>query len=41
MEYDKIIDFDTLTIEDCDRFYRNGKTIEINDGRVVSIMEET
>ena len=41
MKYEKIIDFDTLTIEDCDRFLQNGKTITINDGRIIDIMEET
>ena len=40
MEYDKIIDLDGITLEDCERFYENEKRLIVNDGRVVDIVEE-
>lgn len=40
MNYSKVIDLDSITLEDCERFYENGKRLIINDGRVVDIMEE-
>ena len=40
MEYDKIIDLDGITLEDCERFYANGKRLIVNDGRVADIVEE-
>lgn len=40
MYYDKIIDLDSITLEDCERFYKNGKRLIVNDGRVVNIVEE-
>ena len=40
MDYDKIIDLDSITLEDCKRFYENGKRMIVNDGRIVDIVEE-
>lgn len=40
MDYSKVIDLDSITKEDCERFYANGKRLIINDGRVVNIVEE-
>lgn len=40
MNYDKIIDLDSLTLSDCERFYENNKRLIINDGKVIDIMEE-
>lgn len=40
MDYSKIMDLDNITLKDCDRFYKNGKSIILNDGRVVNVMEE-
>lgn len=40
MDYSKVIDLDNITLEDCERFYENGKRLIVNDGRVVSIVEE-
>lgn len=40
MDYSKVIDLDGITLEDCERFYANGKRLIINDGRVVDIVEE-
>lgn len=40
MDYNKVIDLDGVTLEDCDRFYTNGKRLIVNDGRVVDIVEE-
>ena len=40
MDYSKVIDLDNIILEDCERFYENGKRLIINDGRVVNIVEE-
>ena len=40
MNYSKVIDLYGITLEDCERFYTNGKRLIINDGRVVDIVEE-
>lgn len=40
MDYSKVIDLDSITLEDCERFYVNGKRLIVNDGRVVNIVEE-
>ena len=40
MDYSKVIDLDGITLEDCERFYANGKILIVNDGRVVDIVEE-
>ena len=40
MDYSKVIDLDSITKEDCERFYANGKRLIINDGIVVDIVEE-
>ena len=40
MDYSKIIDLDSITLEDCERLYENGKKLIVNDGRVVDIVEE-
>lgn len=40
MDYNKVIDLDSITLEDCERFYKNRKRLIINDGRVVDIVEE-
>lgn len=37
MDYNKIIDLDSITLEDCERFYQNGKRVVINDGRIVNV----
>ena len=39
MDYSKVIDLDGITLEDCERFYANGKRLIINDGKVVDIVE--
>ena len=40
MDYSKVIDLDSITLEDCERFYANGKRLIVNDGRIVYIVEE-
>lgn len=40
MDYSKVIDLDSITKEDCERFYTNGKRLIVNDGRVINIVEE-
>lgn len=40
MDYSKVIDLDSIALEDCERFYVNGKRLIVNDGRVVNIVEE-
>ena len=40
MDYSKVIDLNSITLEDCERFYKNGKRLIVNDGRVVNIVEE-
>ena len=40
MDYNKVIDLDGITLEDCERFYEKGKRLIVNDGRVVHIVEE-
>ena len=40
MDYSKVIDLYGITLEDCERFYANGKRLIVNDGRVVNIVEE-
>ena len=40
MDYSKVIDLNSITKEDCERFYANGKRLIINDGRVVAIVEK-
>lgn len=40
MDYSKVIDLDSITLEDCERFYNNEKRLIVNDGRVVDIVEE-
>ena len=40
MDYNKVIDLDGITKEDCERFYANGKRLIINDGRIIDIVEE-
>ena len=40
MDYNKVIDLYGITLEDCERFYENGKRLIVNDGRVVDIVEE-
>ena len=40
MDYNKVINLDGVTLEDCERFYANGKRLIVNDGRVINIVEE-
>ena len=40
MDYSKVIDLNSITKEDCERFYENGKRLIVNDGIVVDIVEE-
>ena len=40
MDYNKVIDLDGVTLEDCERFYANGKRLIVNDGRIIDIVEE-
>ena len=40
MNYNKVIDLDGVTLEDCERFYENGNRLIVNDGRVINIVEE-
>ena len=40
MDYNKVIDLYDITLEDCERFYTNGKRLIVNDGRIVDIVEE-
>ena len=40
MDYNKVIDLCGITLEDCERFYKNGKRLIINDGRIIAIVEE-
>ena len=40
MDYNKVIDLDGVTLEDCERFYDNGNRLIVNDGRVINIVEE-
>ena len=40
MDYNKVIDLDSVTLEDCERFYENGNRLIVNDGRVINIVEE-
>ena len=40
MDYNKVIDLDGMTLEDCEGFYANGKRLIVNDGRVINIVEE-
>ena len=40
MGYDNVIDYDNVTLADCERFYKNGKRMIVNDGRIVDIVEE-
>lgn len=40
MDYSKVIDLDSITLEDCERFYENDKRVIVNDGRIVNIVEE-
>ena len=40
MDYNKVIDLDGITLEDCERFYVNGKRLIVNDGRIIGIAEE-
>lgn len=40
MDYSKVIDLDNITLEDCERFYANGKRLIVNDGRIIDIVEE-
>ena len=40
MDYSKVIDLNSITKEDCERFYANGKRLIINDGRIIDIVEE-
>ena len=40
MDYSKVIDLNSITLADCERFYKNGKRLIVNDGRVVDIVEE-
>ena len=40
MDYNKVIDLDGVTLEDCERFYENGNRLIVNDGRVINIAEE-
>ena len=40
MDYNKVIDLDGITLEDCENFYNNGKRMIINDDRIVDIVEE-
>lgn len=40
MDYSKVIDLDSITLEDCERFYNNEKRLIVNDGRIVDIVEE-
>lgn len=39
MKYD-IFDLDEVTLDDALRFYANGKTLMLNDGKIVDIVEE-
>ena len=40
MDYSKVIDLNSITKEDWERFYANGKRLIINDGRIIDIVEE-
>ena len=40
MDYNKVIDLDGITLEDCERFYENDKRLIVNDGKVIDIVEE-
>ena len=40
MDYSKVIDLNSITKEDCERFYANGKRLIVNDGRVVVFLVE-
>ena len=40
MDYNKVIDLCGITLEDCERFYANGKRLIVNDGRIIDIVEE-
>ena len=40
MDYSKVIDLDSLTLEDCIRFSTRNKYMVINDGKIVNIVVE-
>lgn len=41
MDYDKIIELDDVTLQDCEELYdRKGIEIIINDGRIVNFVNE-
>lgn len=41
MEYDKIIELDNVTIQDCEELYEfKGIATVINDGRIVNFVKE-
>ena len=40
MDYNKVIDLCGITLEDCERFYTNGKRLIVTDGRIIDIVEE-
>ena len=40
MDYNKVINLDGVTLEDCERFYANGKRLIVNEGRIIEIVEE-
>ena len=40
MDYSKVIDLNSSTLEDCEKLYNNGKRLIVNDGRIIDIVEE-
>ena len=41
VNYDRIMDVDTITLSDCENFYNNGDiVVEINDGHIVGFLYE-
>ena len=41
VNYDRIMDVDTVTLSDCENLYNNGGiVVEINDGHVVGFLYE-
>lgn len=41
MDYDKIIELDNVTLQDCEKLYDlKGIEIVINDGRIINFVKE-
>lgn len=41
MDYDKIIELDNVTIQDCEELYKfKGISTVINDGRIINFVKE-